>query len=285
VVVRRVVTGHDHGGKSVFVSDEQVAPLTVALVPGFECYPLWGGDEAPRFPDTGAIPRHTTYFPPIGGFRFEILTIPPAGAEPPHDLDVSAAQAELEEKFPGLSRYMEPDGMHASPTVDFEIVLFGEVTLELDDGATVRLRHCRAERHSAPVVKQRHGTCDDGCLPVRGASLEVLMDPRAGRKDIRNIPFVFAAPGRSHSGAAGRWGYFDDERRQPASTRRSGPPTQSGCATRPSVPWSMRGTATGPYSVPRASRNCASACARSKCRRSSVSHPRLRPKQPHTRRP
>jgi quercetin dioxygenase-like cupin family protein len=41
-----------------------------------------------------------------------------------------------------MSGYMEPDdpGMHTTDTVDFEVVLEGEVTLELDDGATVTLR-------------------------------------------------------------------------------------------------------------------------------------------------
>ncbi len=36
---------------------------------------------------------------------------------------------------------MEPDapGMHTTATVDFEVVLSGTVTLELDDGATVAL--------------------------------------------------------------------------------------------------------------------------------------------------
>jgi quercetin dioxygenase-like cupin family protein len=37
---------------------------------------------------------------------------------------------------------MEPDdpGMHTTPTIDFEVVLSGEVILELDDGAEVTLR-------------------------------------------------------------------------------------------------------------------------------------------------
>ena len=34
--VRRVVTGHDRDGKAVFASDEEVDPLTLALMPGAE---------------------------------------------------------------------------------------------------------------------------------------------------------------------------------------------------------------------------------------------------------
>jgi len=40
--VRRVVTGHDRDGKAVFASDEQVDPLTLALIPGAEFHRLWG---------------------------------------------------------------------------------------------------------------------------------------------------------------------------------------------------------------------------------------------------
>jgi len=140
--VRRVVTGHDADGRAVFVSDEQVGPVAPALLPGSEFHRLWGGDEAPRFPDDGSMPPHTAYFPPVGGFRFGTFTIPPAGGDgPPADLDVAAAMAELEASLPGLMGHMEPDdpGMHTTATIDFEVVLEGEVTLELDDGATVTL--------------------------------------------------------------------------------------------------------------------------------------------------
>ena len=42
--VRRVVTGHDPEGRSVFVADEPVAPLELELFPGWAFHPLWGGD-------------------------------------------------------------------------------------------------------------------------------------------------------------------------------------------------------------------------------------------------
>ena len=44
--------------------------------------------------------------------------------------------------MPGLTGYMEPDapGMHTTDTIDFEVVLDGEVWLELDDGAEVHLQ-------------------------------------------------------------------------------------------------------------------------------------------------
>ena len=41
-----------------------------------------------------------------------------------------------------MAEFMEPDhpGMHTTDTVDFDVVISGEVWLELDDGAEVQLR-------------------------------------------------------------------------------------------------------------------------------------------------
>jgi mannose-6-phosphate isomerase-like protein (cupin superfamily) len=140
--VRRVVTGHDSQGKAIFASDEEVAPLTLAMLPGSEFHRLWGGDEPPRFPDDGHQHPTPKYFPSVGGFRFGFFTVPPAGQALSADLDMPAALAELEDKLPGLAGHMEPDapGMHTTATIDFEVVLSGEVVLELDDGATRCLR-------------------------------------------------------------------------------------------------------------------------------------------------
>lgn len=164
--VRRVVTGHDSSGKAVFVSDERVAPIRPALSPGSEFHRLWGGDEPPRFPDDGSMPAQGAYFPPVGGFRFGIFTVPPSGAAAfPEDFDLQAALEELERLLPGLAGHMEPDapGMHTTATIDFEVVLAGEVSLELDDGAVVQLqagdtvvqngtRHRWSNRGEVPAV-------------------------------------------------------------------------------------------------------------------------------------
>ena len=142
VRVRRVVTGHDRNGKAVFASDEQVDPLTLKLIPGAEFHRLWGADQAPTFPDDGGPTAQPSYFPPVAGYRFGLFTVPPAAVPPPADLDLQAALAEMDEKLPGMLAYLEPDnpGMHTTDTIDFEVVLSGEVILELDDGAEKVLR-------------------------------------------------------------------------------------------------------------------------------------------------
>ncbi len=140
--VRRVVTGHDRSGKAVFVSHREVEPVTAELLPGSEFHKLWGGERAPAFPDDGAEPAQPTYFPPIGGFRFGMFSLPPQSSAAAQPSDLAAATRELEAKLPGLMSYMEPGapGMHTTDTIDFEVVLDGEVWLELDDGKEVHLR-------------------------------------------------------------------------------------------------------------------------------------------------
>lgn len=164
--IRRVVTGHDSSGKSVFVSDEQVQPVRPTLMPGFQFHLLWGGDETPRFPHDGSQPNWHTYFPPIGGFRFSVFTVPPrAEAEVTADILTEAAVTDLETTLPGMLRYMDPEdpGMHTTDTLDFEVVLEGSVILELDDGAEVTLNP------GDTVVQNgtRHRWRNDGDTPAR----------------------------------------------------------------------------------------------------------------------
>jgi mannose-6-phosphate isomerase-like protein (cupin superfamily) len=141
MAMRRVVTGVDADGKSVFVSDEQVAPVTSPVSPGLAFQRMWGQDGTPVAPQDGTPPPAHDYFPPAGGYRVGTFTLPPDGTPPPEGLDVGAALAEVEARLPGLMSHMEPDnpGMHTTVTIDFEYVISGRVVLELDDGATVEL--------------------------------------------------------------------------------------------------------------------------------------------------
>ena len=168
--IRRVATGHDADGKAVFASDELVEPVVTGMSPGTAFHTLWNGDEAPRFPDDGRRPAPTTYFPPVGGFRFGTFTLPPAGEALPEGVDLGAELSALAAALPGLLDHMEPDapGMHTTSTIDFEVVLSGEVVLELDDGATVHLQP------GDTVVQNgtRHRWSNPGAVP---ATLAVFM--------------------------------------------------------------------------------------------------------------
>jgi quercetin dioxygenase-like cupin family protein len=137
--IRRVVTGHDEHGHAVVVSDQLVGPVRPS---GRAYYQLWGADLIPRLPDDGSAPAATTFFPPKGGFRFTLFEVPPNSfSEGTTHVNRLAASEELESLVPGIVQYLEPEGngMHTTPTIDCEIILAGNIVLELDDGATVLL--------------------------------------------------------------------------------------------------------------------------------------------------
>jgi mannose-6-phosphate isomerase-like protein (cupin superfamily) len=133
--IRRVVTGTTPSGAAV-VSDERVAPITVGLIPGGEFHAIWGSDTRPSLPTDGQKPDAKGWFPPAGGFRFGLVTLGPDSVELPSDFDLFAGIAELAQNLPGMAEVIEPDqpGMHTTDTVDYVVILSGEVWLELDNG-------------------------------------------------------------------------------------------------------------------------------------------------------
>jgi len=141
--VRCVVTGQDARGKSVIRRDASVEPVTLVTLPGFEFHRVWASERPPQLPTDGAQPPHGRYFPSEGGFRFAFFTVPPGGRRGAKRADdPGATMAELEAKLPGLAETLELEnpGMHTTDTVDFDVVVSGEVYLELDDGKQVLLK-------------------------------------------------------------------------------------------------------------------------------------------------
>lgn len=140
--VRRVATGQGPDGKAVIVSDGTVAPVESPLMPGAFFYSFWGADSMPSLPNDGAEPPYSTWFPPDGGYRFELITLPPDGTEPPAGLDKAQALAETERLLPGLMDVMDPKhpGWHSTDTVDLLYVVSGECILKLDSGETTPLK-------------------------------------------------------------------------------------------------------------------------------------------------
>jgi mannose-6-phosphate isomerase-like protein (cupin superfamily) len=133
-MVRRVVTGHNDAGKAVFASDEEIEPRNGATG-------VWGADfKGLQYPDDGSQPVHDgELFPKIGGFRYVIVTLPPLGAE-----TSSAEAGQQSAALPARQNYQgdftEGPGFHKTATVDLEVVLSGEVTLELDDRVTKTMK-------------------------------------------------------------------------------------------------------------------------------------------------
>lgn len=137
--IRRVVTGHDENGRSVFASDEEVDGLTVDILPGWQFFDMWGADQTLTFPDAGEKPAAASYFPPVDGFRFSFSVIPPKDTPPVEGVDPDEALSIVNAALPGMMDYLESDGFHTTDTVDMEVIISGEVTLVLADGQEKRL--------------------------------------------------------------------------------------------------------------------------------------------------
>ena len=139
--IRRVVTA-DTGAGAGAVSDERVAPITVGLIPGGEFHAIWGSDTPPSLPSDGQAPEVKGWFPPPGGFRFGFVTLGPDSAELPAGYDLAAGITELDQNLPGMVEVLEPEhpGMHTTDTIDYVVILSGEVWLELDNGQQHLLR-------------------------------------------------------------------------------------------------------------------------------------------------
>jgi hypothetical protein len=140
--IRRVVTGHDASGKAVVVSDEP-APRThdFTHVPGMSTTMFWATAAGGAASADDPTPHIVSQVPGPDGTCFVIVRFPPDAVMQAPGFDPAAADAEHRLASPGIAEHFEPDspGMHVTPTVDYSIILDGEIWLELDDGALTRL--------------------------------------------------------------------------------------------------------------------------------------------------
>ena len=146
--IRRVVTGHDANGVARVLIDGPATNVRSSR-PGSASTLIWSSDEMPvdiaigeNAEDYGARVLGTA--PPENGTRFTINDIPPGR--------------------PGL--------MHRTETLDYAIVLAGEIDMVMDNEATVTLK-------TGDVVVQRgtnHSWVNRGNAPARIAF--VLLDAK-----------------------------------------------------------------------------------------------------------
>ncbi|KOF13882.1 cupin [Ensifer adhaerens] len=143
-VPRRVVTGI-RDGKSVFVSDGAVPNAHLhQSIPGFMTSVCWATPSQLSLPlDRGDPSLRGISIPPAPGeTRLMIVQFPPDSVMADPSFDPVAADAEQHQYLPGLAELFEREapGMHTTDTVDYDVVLEGDIWLELDDGAEVHLR-------------------------------------------------------------------------------------------------------------------------------------------------
>lgn len=138
--VRRVVTGHDENGKAIVLSDG-APPVIIRseIQDNLSFYELWNTQQSPaeileKCPDP--TNDHEGTAPPAGGTVVRILDLPPEGANGPtftdEQIEKLFSSVGLEENTKHVAPGRHPL-MHRTQSIDYGIVLSGEVILILDD--------------------------------------------------------------------------------------------------------------------------------------------------------
>lgn len=139
-----IVTGYDDNGVAVI---DRVAALPdfefYVHTPGFASSMVWQMGASPTVRKSLQVPlQPASALPDLGGTSVIVVEFPPDGTELPSDFDPQAAGDELCARLPGLGECFEPDapGFHRTDTIDYGVVLQGEMTLDLDGGRTQVVR-------------------------------------------------------------------------------------------------------------------------------------------------
>lgn len=138
--VRRIITGHNEQGKSIIIED-QCTPHTKSSPhrPGVVINNLWKTDAAPvKLSSTKDAATSDMALEPLPrGNNFRIVEFPPE-ASYINDINQEHAKAAFDEM--GASHALSENGsnvhpfMHKTTTLDYAIVLSGEIFLMLDEG-------------------------------------------------------------------------------------------------------------------------------------------------------
>ena len=133
--IRRLVTGHDADGKSVCTSDSTATNfLSRPNRPGVTLTNLWQTTESPctfRGPDE-TVDGPFVLHPPGNGTVFRTVQFEPEDPEIMAGLDGKAAFAEMGAADNIVENARHPF-MHRTDSVDYAMILSGEIYLLLDD--------------------------------------------------------------------------------------------------------------------------------------------------------
>ena len=172
-LTRRVVTGHDANGRSVVISDGTVPSVGADLGQLI----AWSADQVPapvaRPEDVDA--GDALHEPPRSGFKVFYVELPPDNGALSHAEKEEIARgmfAALGEGFVQTDTTRHPF-MHVTPTIDWVIILSGQVSLLVDEGDPVPLEPFDI------VVQQgtNHAWLDTGSTPVLFAAIMAAKTP------------------------------------------------------------------------------------------------------------
>jgi hypothetical protein len=138
--IRRIVTGDDAKGNSRIVEDAPASAVrNVPARPGYRAVNVWRTEQTPaKINAVDTIPNNQGILPPRNGTILRIIDFPP---EPRHEDEL---RRQLDSTFGGIYKDAAHDrrpgkhpGMHRTETVDYAIVLEGEIWAVMDEGETL----------------------------------------------------------------------------------------------------------------------------------------------------
>ena len=137
--IRRVVTGDGPDGKSRVIEDAPAASVkTVAERPGYRAVNVWRTTDFPcPVSAEDSVGQHKGILPTKGGTILRIIDFPPEPKDP------AELKRRLHATFGGIYADAAHDknarhpGMHTTDTIDYAIVLEGEIWSVMDEGETL----------------------------------------------------------------------------------------------------------------------------------------------------
>ncbi len=137
--VRRIVTGEDAAGRSRIIGDgPSPAVRTVPERPGYSVANLWITSDSPApILEADRINEHKGVSPPKRGTVIRMIDIPPEAADPAERARQAAATFGQLFKDADHRPGAKHPGMHKTDTIDYAIMIEGELTAILDEGETV----------------------------------------------------------------------------------------------------------------------------------------------------
>jgi mannose-6-phosphate isomerase-like protein (cupin superfamily) len=175
--IHRVVTGHDADGKAIIASNGPLPTVVdVAAIPGTVFHEVWSTATTPAPVDNAVDPTLGALKlpPPPHGTRIRFVDIPPDTAEflAHGAASMKTAFSQIGDEAASTVKAHSPHPlMHRTESVDYGVVIEGELTLVLDDSEVQLL--------PGTVVVQRgtnHAWANRSGKPCR--MLFVLVDGR-----------------------------------------------------------------------------------------------------------
>jgi len=138
--IRRIVSGHNAQGKSVFIIDDKVGvPANRRSSTGTSVVELWQTDSTPADNSGDKDPTEHPFRlpPPANGSVFRVVEYPP-------DKDRFAAMSAQDWSSDAKNQGYHRDagnarhaGFHKTDTIDYAIVVEGEIVALMDEGEKV----------------------------------------------------------------------------------------------------------------------------------------------------